>query len=160
MQLTQLLDMAWEMQKELVESDDEMSPSHFYCESETGDILVIAVQYGSEREKTSLLNKLTALFRQKGICRYVMVSEAWMVSREKKEEIESGPPPSECDDRVDTLVACACDRDTGEQISRQAKIERKDGARRVQEGEPLGKAEGRMLNLFREQQRTEHTPVH
>ena len=71
----------------------------FLAEDGLGNVMMFLADWRDERDKGAMLAALKIAFRQKGVVRYVMISEAWMAEQKEGDE----RMPSERHDRVDTL---------------------------------------------------------
>ncbi|MBS7703289.1 hypothetical protein [Chelatococcus asaccharovorans] len=78
----------------------------FFMQSPAGDLVIIEAPFENDRHRGIVLNALRNSFREAGIPRYAVVSEAWIASAD-----DGRPPvaPKDSEDRQEGVLVIAAD---------------------------------------------------
>jgi len=107
------------------EPGEEVVPSFFVMGAD-GERSVYITPWRSDEEKAMTVLALGRALRASGAQSYVMVSEAWAITRNSAEEMKASPMPSECDDRVEVITVAGANLE-GQTIGGNSLITRVDG---------------------------------
>lgn len=99
--MRELMEQQMAVCKARVEAGEELMP-HFVAWDREGAAYVIATPWGDEEEKVLTLRLLKTFFLWKGVERYVMVSEAWVVVRSP--DSTDHREPRNCEDRRECIT--------------------------------------------------------
>ena len=99
--MRELMEQQMAVCKARVEAGEELMP-HFVAWDREGTAYVIATPWGDEAEKVGTLRMLKTFFLWKGVERYVMVSEAWVVVRSP--DSTDHREPRNCEDRQECIT--------------------------------------------------------
>lgn len=143
--MRELMEQQMAVCKARVEAGEELMP-HFVAWDREGAAHVIATPWGDEEEKVRTLRMLKTFFTWKGVERYVMVSEAWVVVRSP--DSTDRREPRNCEDRQEVITMMGVSRK--EVLACNALIATDGAVRAVAEAvwnEP-GTTSGRMADLL------------
>jgi len=87
-----------------VEAGEEVLAHVTAWERESNQCHVIACPWSNEQEKSYALRMITLFFLWKGVDRYIILSEAWMVTRSAEQFKEHRGPVSEEPDHQEVIV--------------------------------------------------------
>jgi hypothetical protein len=148
--LLTLIDANWALASQYIAKhhDREWMPQ-FVAETGDGERLIFLTPWTDERDKVATLIMLGLTFREKGVKRYVLSSEAWMAQYEGKPDADF-IMPSKRPDRVEILQCVGVDAEAGEILQYQAEIIRVGKRRRLGERRvaPYNSFSGRMTELL------------
>ena len=105
--MRELMEQQMAVCKARVEAGEELMP-HFVAWDREGTAYVIATPWGDEEEKVLTLRLLKTFFLWKGVERYVMVSEAWVVVRSP--DSTDHREPRNCEDRQEVITMMGVSR--------------------------------------------------
>lgn len=143
-----LMESTWNIaQKMLADGEQEIMPQ--FAAEVDGALLLYMTPWGDEEEKSAALVFLRKEFAERGVQRYVMLSEAWAIKREG--EYDNSIAPSEAPDRIEVVQVLGVDPGAGEVMSFQAEIHTDGTGRRLGEREVMeygAGVGGRMVELL------------
>lgn len=99
--MRELMEQQMAESKARVEAGEELMP-HFVAWDREGTVHIIATPWSDEAEKVRTLRMLKTFFMWKGVDRYIMVSEAWVVVRSP--DSTDRREPRLCEDRRECIT--------------------------------------------------------
>lgn len=140
--MRELMEQQMAESKARVEAGEELMP-HFVAWDREGTVHIIATPWSDEAEKVRTLRMLKTFFMWKGVERYIMVSEAWVVVRSP--DSTDHREPRLCEDRRECITMMGVTR--SETIACNARILPERAVAEVVWQE-TGTTSGRMADLL------------
>lgn len=150
-ELTELADKMMEFSRGFLAKhpDGELTPA-VIMQMPNGETNLAMLPWRNDEEKAVTVDLLGQKMRAMGVTSYAFASEAWMVTRENGQDMDT--PPSECADRVEVITVLAVSR-AGEAVGLSSTIERQEGrviATSAPTVSPSKGTAGRMAEMLQE----------
>jgi len=106
MNLEQTIETMIRASEEMVARGEQVSTA-FVAESADGQGFVFMAPWGDGEERKHVLNAVRSAFQEKGVVRYVVISEAWLAQYRNEAAFRKSGMPSQRPDRKEVIVAAA-----------------------------------------------------
>ncbi len=145
----ELVEKAKENVQRMFDERGEILPM-WHAQTVDGEDLILATPLGDADQKELLSQALKLFFQEKGVVRYVFMTETWFKAVKEGETMFSGDVRHQ-PDKKEAVMLVGEDRDTGASIMVQLEIDRSKGkAVLLPASNHNGGVAGRFTNMFGE----------
>ncbi len=144
--LEELLEKATENIQRMFDEQGEILPM-WHTQTINGEDLVLSTPLGDTDQKDLLTEALRAFFKEKGVVRYVFMTEVWFKAVKEGERFEGEVRHQP--DKKEAVMLIGEDRDTGATVHVQLEIDRSKGKPALLPPSKFyGGVAGRFANMF------------